>query len=523
MTDGPIQSPHDAPVAFTEQQRATLKGVVDKYAAGELDRAAAVVHLTIALGNICVALKVPFSATVLRPYIEELEGVDNQRGAGDGGSSGGAGGSNNKRRRDDDDEEQAPQKRQRIDYAELLRPALSADEFLDTVVSAKALLVASRVQKFSEDPKEAVRVVVNSPLAPAFPPGLWKLVLLDQYVDFNLIRANTFATEPERASELVIGDGELEVRKPRASSQITSAAQWNDAFWIYSEAVNFAFPGREQELRAYNRHINNTFSSTHDSCHHRVFKHGVSSLTTRAPLIKSGTPISPKLGSTSLETSSGTRDSNKLVKGGPGQSNGRVQWNFAATTTQTAARWRTASIATPASNAKGPIPLASVLTSPPDASERAGTTTRWDSKLHLFVPELLLGEDEESSCFLPQYMRGMGWKGFEPVSYSRTARYTEIDEPLPQPSPYEFSNETAIRTIHANPDLFQVPQVIRADHLENLLGGHPNQPFVQSVLTGLREGFWSWLHTHHNEGYPETWDNSWAPPPSQREKDFITS
>ncbi|KAF7295421.1 C3H1-type domain-containing protein [Mycena indigotica] len=273
MTDGSIQSPHDAPVAFTEQQRATLKGVVDKYAAGELDRAAAVVHLTIALGNICVALKVPFSATILRPYIEELEGVDNQRGAGDGSSSGGAGGSNNKRRRDDDDEEQAPQKRQRIDYAELLRPALSADEFLDTVVSAKALLVASRVQKFSEDPKEAVRVVVNSPLAPAFPPGLWKLVLLDQYVDFNLIRANTFATEPERASELVIGDGELEVRKPRASSQITSAAQWNDAFWIYSEAVNFAFPGREQELRAYNRHINNTFSSTHDSCHHRVFKY----------------------------------------------------------------------------------------------------------------------------------------------------------------------------------------------------------------------------------------------------------
>ncbi|KAJ6595981.1 hypothetical protein B0H10DRAFT_2089471 [Mycena sp. CBHHK59/15] len=36
-------------------------------------------------------------------------------------------------------------------------------------------------------------------------------------------------------------------------------------------------------------------------------------------------------------------------------------------------------------------------------------------------------------------------------------------------------------------------------------------------------GFWPWMNTHHDEGYPETWDNSWAPPPSDRERDVINS
>nr|GAT47557.1 predicted protein [Mycena chlorophos] len=131
--------------------------------------------------------------------------------------------------------------------------------------------------------------------------------------------------------------------------------------------------------------------------------------------------------------------------------------------------------------------------------------------------------DETVSCYLPQSMRGMGWRHHEPASYSRTARYTEIDEPLPQPSEYEFKNASAVGTIRDNPDLFQVPQVIRVGRLESLLQRHPNQALVQSVVTGLREGFWPWVNTRHDDGYPTTWDNSWAPPPDERARDFIAS
>lgn len=52
---------------------------------------------------------------------------------------------------------------------------------------------------------------------------------------------------------------------------------------------------------------------------------------------------------------------------------------------------------------------------------------------------------------------------------------------------------------------------------------HPNTPFVESVLTSLREGFWPWVDTRHGDGYPETWDNSWAPPASKAEQAFLAN
>ncbi|KAJ7162651.1 hypothetical protein C8R43DRAFT_833236, partial [Mycena crocata] len=95
--------------------------------------------------------------------------------------------------------------------------------------------------------------------------------------------------------------------------------------------------------------------------------------------------------------------------------------------------------------------------------------------------------------------------------------------PLPRPLAYEYQYAAAMHTIRENPELFQIPRVIQVDRLESLLTRHPNPSFVQSVLAGLRHGFWPWYNTHHDEGYPETWDNSWAPPPSDRERNFINN
>ncbi|EJD54601.1 hypothetical protein AURDEDRAFT_24175, partial [Auricularia subglabra TFB-10046 SS5] len=62
--------------------------------------------------------------------------------------------------------------------------------------------------------------------------------------------------------------------------------------------------------------------------------------------------------------------------------------------------------------------------------------------------------------------------------------------PLPRPPPTEFENDAAMQTIAANPDLFKIVTPINADRLASLLQDHPNQPFVESVITGLKEGFW---------------------------------
>ena len=71
---------------------------------------------------------------------------------------------------------------------------------------------------------------------------------------------------------------------------------------------------------------------------------------------------------------------------------------------------------------------------------------------------------------------------------SRTVHWTELAEPLPSPPASEFDNVEALDTIYSHPDLFAITTPINVDHFKSLLSSHPNQPFVQSVCRGLREG-----------------------------------
>ena len=103
---------------------------------------------------------------------------------------------------------------------------------------------------------------------------------------------------------------------------------------------------------------------------------------------------------------------------------------------------------------------------------------------------------------------------------SPTVSCTLYDEPLPRPPPQEFSNLEAMCTIRDNPHLFKIITPVRVDRFELLLASHPNQPFVESVCTSLREGFWPWAITQREE-YPVTWDFSERPPKTEREASFL--
>jgi hypothetical protein len=50
----------------------------------------------------------------------------------------------------------------------------------------------------------------------------------------------------------------------------------------------------------------------------------------------------------------------------------------------------------------------------------------------------------------------------------------------------------ANNTLREWPELFDIPTPIQIDILEQYLSSHPNQPLVQSVIAGFREGFWPW-------------------------------
>ena len=121
----------------------------------------------------------------------------------------------------------------------------------------------------------------------------------------------------------------------------------------------------------------------------------------------------------------------------------------------------------------------------------------------------------------PKYMQRSVWTGIDDSpSFSPTALSTLLDEPLPRPPPEEFSNLDAIETIQNNPNLFKIITPINVAGFEKLLESHPNRPFVESVCTSFREGFWPWANTQ-KEDYPVTWDFSECPPKTEREADFL--
>ncbi|KAH9950547.1 hypothetical protein B0H21DRAFT_674457, partial [Amylocystis lapponica] len=119
----------------------------------------------------------------------------------------------------------------------------------------------------------------------------------------------------------------------------------------------------------------------------------------------------------------------------------------------------------------------------------------------------------------PRYLRGLLWSDGPPrVRLAADISLTEV--PLPDVPEVFRQNSVVNQTLRARPDLFQIVTPIDVEEFEFLLGNHPNQPFVQSVLRGLREGFWPWAEMP-GERYPDTWDASKPPPADPREAQFL--
>ncbi|KAJ7024415.1 hypothetical protein C8F04DRAFT_895723, partial [Mycena alexandri] len=80
----------------------------------------------------------------------------------------------------------------------------------------------------------------------------------------------------------------------------------------------------------------------------------------------------------------------------------------------------------------------------------------------------------------------------------------------------------ALKTLADHADLFRIVSPVDVDVFESLLVEHPNQPFVRSVVVGLREGFWPWANTQPGPGvYPETHDAADFPLKDERERAFV--
>jgi hypothetical protein len=91
----------------------------------------------------------------------------------------------------------------------------------------------------------------------------------------------------------------------------------------------------------------------------------------------------------------------------------------------------------------------------------------------------------------PSFRRGFTWSKFHSASsLSPAAAATEFADPLPSPPKSLLNNHEIQLTLQYLEPYIKVQTPFNIDRFSNLLLDHPNQPFVTSVMKGLREGFW---------------------------------
>ncbi|KAH7878393.1 uncharacterized protein C8R40DRAFT_1066860 [Lentinula edodes] len=139
--------------------------------------------------------------------------------------------------------------------------------FLKKKVGTKSLsprhkAIAKQVENFGHDINTTVQMVINNPYMPPFPPSLWKQVLLDQPVDFNLILSH--ALSPFADTYTIDDKGNFTTSKQQLTHEVRTEGQWNRVWRIYADAICAIFtePDQCDELREYETHIGKLFGST---------------------------------------------------------------------------------------------------------------------------------------------------------------------------------------------------------------------------------------------------------------------
>lgn len=113
----------------------------------------------------------------------------------------------------------------------------------------------------------------------------------------------------------------------------------------------------------------------------------------------------------------------------------------------------------------------------------------------------------------PRLFRGLLWDDNAP-SVTPSADRSETLRPLPAPPRSETDNTNALETLRTHSELFDVVTPIDVHRFELELRAHPNRPLVDSVLRGLREGFWPFAD-YEGLDVPDTWEEDCGELPSE--------
>ena len=96
-----------------------------------------------------------------------------------------------------------------------------------------------------------------------------------------------------------------------------------------------------------------------------------------------------------------------------------------------------------------------------------------------------------NQCFWRGFFWPLGNKKHNSKNTSPSAVYTEYAPPLPPPPSHLTEHPNIINALRIYKNHIKVQTPYNVEHLRLWTFNHPNQPFVQSVLCSLQEGFWS--------------------------------
>ncbi|KAF9067394.1 hypothetical protein BDP27DRAFT_1422951 [Rhodocollybia butyracea] len=426
--------------------------------------------------------------------------------------------SNRKRARSPDDEKEevdgtGTYKKPKLDQVLLLwTQEEEEDEEFD--LTPRHAYIKKLVENHTRDINECVRLVTNKGKLPNFPRDLWKAILLDTFVEFEYILADEFSTT---ATEDIITENGVTIptRINKTKIPVNTAHDWHAVWRIYARAVTTIFPTRKFELEKYDQHMFKLFRATPIPIHHRIFAYD---RAVRRLIGQKRNVLFDEFGKFQhllrAITAPGSLPAEKCAETG----------TTTVAPTPTAQENTSALRVVPPSIEEPNVRLPKNL---PEQRARKLVSSRFET-LALARPAGMVDEDEEDpvspfpSHSLPRYFRGFAWRETSNCA-SRTARYTEVDEPLPRPPKHEFNNKEALRTIATHPELFNVSTPIKVGRFREKLNTHPRTKFVSSVVNGLTNGFWPWAKTNYDSGYPITWDNSFVPPASEPEQAFLNN
>lgn len=172
----------------------------------------------------------------------------------------------------DGEEDRSTNKRIRTDDSKGAQPELDEPKFPWCLNSAiEELLLPEDLVKtnklltlFAEDPKKALRSLLNSTKHGAFPESEWLIILKGGCVNLDKVLSSFHNISYESTETKSLGD-DIEIRLGKAVEHIrkvTNSAEWTLALDKAEDAILVAFPHREKELRTYKRYISQIFGTT---------------------------------------------------------------------------------------------------------------------------------------------------------------------------------------------------------------------------------------------------------------------